>query len=310
MLGLVNFFNYKIDYANEYPLPTKKFGLTTNEFTFGNIERWVIHNHFQSCYIILSKVFNTLYDISLSIEMTFNPNHYDEYSEASKCIFEGFDFLKSNYTDEKNYAQLEKELYQSLQFLRSLLNQLSPVIETLQKRDTRTAILLLRSLFSLDLRPDRSAKKEPKFSELIDEYTNQKSYLVDLFRTLQEKNAYQHIFEYTNFEIKCQKSKNNNDNEKSIEYDVQFIIEHHAQQYPISINKIKNIGSWIYELMSAYHHQAFPSVLIPGLRTRVESDFSVLNTLLSIISLELLFMSIEKIRNKFCCGIQRRGCPA
>ena len=308
MLGLINFDNYKIDYADEYPLPIQKIGLTTHEFAFGNIERWGVQNHFQLCYIILSKVFNTLYDISLSIEMTFNPNHYNEYSEASKCVFEGFDFLKSNYTNE-DYTQVEKELYESLHFLASLLNQLSPVIEMLQQRNTRTAILLLRSLFSLDLRSNRLVEKKSKFSELIDEYADQKSYLLDLFSTLLEKNAYQHIFEYTTFEFACQKSKNNDGSENSAKYDIKLVIAHRVQRYDVSIEKVKNIGSWIYELMAAYHHHIFPSVLIPGMRRNINSDFSVLNTLLSIVSLELLFMSIEKIETSFAVEYRKDTVP-
>ena len=76
---------------------------------------------------------NSVYDISLAIEKTFNPNHYaidpsvlvaiegeksniNRYSEVSKCLNEGFDFLKSNYESDEAYAQLEREIHDFIYF--------------------------------------------------------------------------------------------------------------------------------------------------------------------------------------------------
>ena len=76
MLTLLNFKNYQLDYAIEYPEAIKQYEMTVRTPLNRDFEGWFFHNDFQSIYIILSKVFNALYDISLSIEMTFNPNSY------------------------------------------------------------------------------------------------------------------------------------------------------------------------------------------------------------------------------------------
>ena len=165
MLSLLNFRNYDLDYVVEYPILIEQFEMTAE--THLNFTGWFFQNDFESFYNVLSTVFNSVYDISLAIEKTFNPNHYandrsilaatdgeksNRYAEVSKCLNEGFGFLKSNCESGEAYAQLESEMHDSLFFLRSVLNELSSVIISLQKRDTKTALLLLRSLFSLDLR--------------------------------------------------------------------------------------------------------------------------------------------------------------
>ena len=67
----------------------------------------------------------------------------------------------------------------------------------------------------------------------------------------------------------------------------------------VSINKVAGFGSLIYELMCKYHHNAFPPQLIPGMRMHGDNEFSVLNSILAIVSLELLFISAEKIEKVF-----------
>ena len=131
MLGLLNFRNYKLEYAIEYPEAIKQYKMTARTSLYRDFEGWFFHNDFQSIYIILSKIFNALYDISLSIEMTFNPNWYiadgkiDE--EANTSLYEGFDFLRSHYND-KDYTLLENEIYQSLNFMYRVMNELAPII--------------------------------------------------------------------------------------------------------------------------------------------------------------------------------------
>ena len=208
MLALLNFHNYELDYAIEYPESIEQYKMRADYNLGRDFKNWVFHSDFQSLYIVLAKVFNALYDISQLIEMTFNPNWYmdrdsnfsitdknkKELNEASNCLDEGFGFLKSNYGDE-DYTRLENEITESLNFLRQLMNGLSSIVSFLQKRDTRTALLLLRSLFSLNLRFYLSNEKKPKISELIDTYSNKKSYLSGYLLGV--------LFEQNFYELKC-----------------------------------------------------------------------------------------------------------
>ena len=189
MLTLLNFRNYDLDYVIEYPVSIEQFEMTAE--TPLNFAGWFFRNDFESFYNVLSTVFNSVYDISLAIEKTFNPNHYaidpsigeknNRYSEVSKCLNEGFAFLKSNYESNEVYLELQAKIHNSLFFLRSVLNGLSEIIISLQKRNTKTALLLLRSLFSFDLRPYFLKEDKPKFSELVDRHCNKESYLSPLF---------------------------------------------------------------------------------------------------------------------------------
>ena len=303
MLGLLNFRNYELDYAIEYPEAIKQDEMTAKTPLNRNFEGWFFHNDFQSIYIILSKVFNDLYDISLSIEMTFNSNSYITDgkidTDVGTCLSEGFSSLKSYYSD-KDYTLLEDEISESLNFLRRVMNELSPIISFLQKRDTKTALILLRSLFSLDLRFYFSDKKKPKFSELIDIHSNEESYLSEFFDILLQKSSYEHIFQANNFEFNV--SANN-----EIEFDFRPNLEY--QRGVIRINKVTGLGSLIYELMSKYHHNAFPPQLIPGMRMHGDNKFSVLNSILSVVSLELLFISMEKIEKSFHIEKTESGVP-
>ena len=84
MLSLLNFRNYELDYVIEYPEAVSQYKMTARTPLSSDFEGWFFHNDFQSIYIVLSKVFNALYDISLSIEMTFNPNCYITDGEIDK----------------------------------------------------------------------------------------------------------------------------------------------------------------------------------------------------------------------------------
>ena len=312
MITLLNFRNYDLDYVVEYPVSIEQVEMTAE--THLNFTDWFFQNDFESFYNILSTVFNSVYDISLAIEKTFNPNHYtidrpigvstqkemsNRYAKVSNCLSEGFDFLRSNYKSDKAYDQLENEMHNSLFFLRSVLNEVSPVIISLQKRDTKTALLLLRSLFSLDLRPYFFRKDKPKFSELVDGHCNKESYLLPLFSALLEQSAYEHIFQANNFGFNW-----NKDNHK-IKFDFRPDWETDKgerktdNRWTITMSPIEGFGSWIFHLMATYHHHAFPSQLIPGMRLRGNNQYNVLNSLLSIASLELLFMAVEKIESSF-----------
>ena len=303
MLGLLNFRNYELDYAIEYPEAIKQDEMTAKTPLNRNFEGWFFHNDFQSIYIILSKVFNDLYDISLSIEMTFNSNSYITDgkidTDVGTCLSEGFSSLKSYYSD-KDYTLLEDEISESLNFLRRVMNELSPIISFLQKRDTKTALILLRSLFSLDLRFYFSDKKKPKFSELIDIHSNQESHLSELFDILLRKSSYEHIFRATNFGFNV--SDNN-----VIEFDFRPNPEY--QSGFVHINNIAGLGSLLYELMSKYHHNAFPYQLIPGMRIHGHNEFRALNSILSVVSLEFLFMSTNKIEKSFHIEKTESGVP-
>ncbi len=303
MLCLLNFRNYELDYALEYPEAVQEYKITAKTPLHGDFERWFFHNDFQSIYIILSRVFNALYDISLSIEMTFNPNWYITDGEIDKevniSVSEGFNFLKSCYNDE-DHDLLESEIYESLNFLRKVMNELSPIISSLQKKDTKTALILLRSLFSLDLRFYFSDKKKPKFSELIDIHSNKEPHLSELFDILLCQTSYEHIFRASHFEF-------NINDKNDIEFDFRPNPEYKSGI--VRINKVAGFGSLIYELMSKYHHNAFPSQLIPGMRTHGDNEFSVLNSILSIVSLELLFISAKKIEKSFHIEKTESGVP-
>ena len=235
--------------------------------------------------------------------MTFNPNCYITDGEIDKdadiSLSEGFNFLKSCYND-KDYDLLEKEIYESLNFLRRVINELSPIVNCLQKRDTKTALILLRSLFSLDLRFYFSDKKKPKFSELIDIHSNQESHLSELFDILLRKSSYEHIFRATNFGFNV--SDNN-----VIEFDFRPNPEY--QSGFVHINNIAGLGSLLYELMSKYHHNAFPYQLIPGMRIHGHNEFRALNSILSVVSLEFLFMSTNKIEKSFHIEKTESGVP-
>ena len=302
MLSLLNFRNYKLEYAIEYPEAIKQYEMTTKTSLNRDFEGWFCHNDFQSIYIILSKIFNALYDISLSVEMTFNPNWYivdgkiDQ--EADISLGEGFDFLKSHYNAE-DYALLEGEVYQSLNFLHKVMNELSPVVSFLQRRDTKTALILLRALFSLDLRFYFSNESKPKFSELIDTHSNKEPYLLKFFDVLLQKNSYEHIFRASGFGFYV--------GNKKIKFDFRPSI-----QYPkktVSIDNIYGFGSLIHGLMPKYHHNAFPQPLIPGMRKYGDNEFSVLNSILSIVSLELLFMATDQIEKSFHIEKTEAGVP-
>ena len=65
------------------------------------------------------------------------------------------------------------------------------------------------------------------------------------------------------------------------------------------MSPVEGFGSWVFRLMATYHHHAFPSQLIPGMRLRGNNQYNVLNSLLSIASLELLFMAVKKIESSF-----------
>lgn len=312
MITLLNFRNYDLDYVVEYPVSIEQVEMMVE--THLNFTGWFFQNDFESFYNVLSTVFNFVYDISLAIEKTFNPNHYtidrpvsvstrkeisNRYAEVSKCLSEGFGFLKSNYESDKAYDQLENEIHDSLFFLRSVLNGLSSVIISLQKRDTKTALLLLRSLFSLDLRPYFLRKDKPKFSELVDGHCNKESYLSPLFSALLEQSAYEHIFQANDFGF------NWNKNNQKIKFDFRPDWETDKgereadNRWVITMSPIEGFGSWIFHLMATYHHHAFPSQLIPGMRLHGNNQYNVLNSLLSIVSLELLFMALEKIESSF-----------
>ena len=320
MLVLLNFNNYELDYAIEYPESIDQDKMRVDYKLGEDFKNWVFHSDFQSLYIVLAKVFNALYDISRLIEQTFNPNWYidhnsdfsltdknrKELDEAHKCLHEGFGFLNSNYSDE-DYTRLENEMTESLNFLRQLMNGLSSIVSFLQKRDTRTALLLLRSLFSLDLRFYLSDAKKPKISELIDTYSNEKSYLSEhLLGVLFEQNSYEHIFQARGFGFSV--------NENKIGFD--FRHDHGKREInfekpekgTVIVPNVDGFGSWIHELMAKYHHHAFPTALIPGMRRR-HNDFSVLNSVLSITSLELLFIAIEKIEGSFQIKRVEDGVP-
>lgn len=303
MLTLLNFKNYQLDYAIEYPKAIKQYEMMPTTPLDRDFERWFFHNDFQSIYIILSKVFNALYDISLSIEMTFNSNSYITDGEIDKnvnsCLSEGFSFLKSNY-DDKHYTLLEDEISESLNFLRRVMNELSPIVSFLQKRDTKSALILLRALFSLDLRFYFSNEKKPKFSDLINTHSNKESYLSDLFDVLLQKSSYEHIFQANNFGF-------NVSNDNKLEFDFRPNPEY--QKGVVHTKKVTGLGSLVYELMCAYHHNAFPPQLIPGMRIHGDSEFSVLNSILSVVSLELLFMSAEKIEKSFDLEQNDSGLP-
>ena len=312
MITLLNFRNYDLDYVVEYPILIEQFEMTAE--THWNFAGWFFQNDFESFYNVLSTVFNSVYDISLSIEKTFNPNHYtidrstlattdgeksDRYTEVSKCLDEGFDFLKSNCESGEAYAQLESEMHDSLFFLRTVLNGLSSVIVSLQKRDTKTALLLLRSLFSLDLRSYFAKGDKPKFSELVDRHCKKESYLSPLFSLLLEQGAYEHIFQANGFGFNWNKNKH------KIEFDFRPDWERDKgegekdERWIITMSPVEGFGSWVFHLMATYHHHAFPSQLIPGMRLRGNNQYNVLNSLLSIASLELLFMAVEKIESSF-----------
>lgn len=314
MLDLLNFRNYELEYATEYPDAIKQYEMTANTNLNRDFERWFFHNDFQSIYIILSTVFNALYDISLSIEMTFNPNWYmtDEGidKEALTSIYEGFESLQSYYNEE-DYALLEDEISESLNFLCRVMNELSPIVSFLQKRDTKTALLLLRSLFSLDLRFYFSDENKIKFSDLIDTHSKQEAYLLKLFDVLLQKNSYDHIFQAHNFLFKVIDYKaSDNSEKKEIKFD--FRPDPRYQEYRrgvVCVNNIAGLGSLIYELMAKYHHNAFPPQLMPGMSRHRGNDFSVLNSILSVVSLELLFISAEKIEKSFRIEKIESGIP-
>ena len=69
------------------------------------------------------------------------------------------------------------------------------------------------------------------------------------------------------------------------------------------------MGSLLYELMSKYHHNAFPYQLIPGMRIHGHNEFRALNSILSVVSLELLFMSMNKIEKSFHIEKTESGVP-
>ena len=75
--------------------------------------------------------------------------------------------------------------------------------------------------------------------------------------------------------------------------------EEKDKRWIITMQSIEGFGSWIFHLMATYHHHAFPSQLIPGMRLRGNNQYNVLNSLLSIASLELLFIAVEKIESSF-----------
>ncbi len=315
MLALLNFKNYQLDYAIEYPDAIKRCEMTATTRLNKDFEGWFFHSDFQSIYIILSKVFNALYDISLSIEMTFNPNSYitdveiDE--DVNMILSEGFNSLKSNYNDKDN-TLLEDEISESLNFLRRVMNELSPIVSFLQSRDTKTALILLRALFSLDLRfyfSINQNNKKPKFSELIDIHSSKECYLSELYDMLLEKNTYEHIFQAKNFKFEVIDYKaSDNSEKKKIEFDFRPNPEYQSEVIR-SKEKVAGFGSLIYELMCMYHHNAFPPQLIPGMRMHGNTDFSVLNSILSVVSLELLFMSAEKIEKSFHIEKTESGVP-
>lgn len=312
MITLLNFENYDLDYVVEYPVSIEKFEMTAE--THLNFAGWFFENDFESFYNILSTVFNSVYDISLAIEKTFNPNHYaidpsvliaikgeenNRYSEVSKCLSEGFDNLKSNYESDKPYDQLENEIHDSLFFLRSVLNGLSPVVTFLQKRDTKTALLLLRSLYSLDLRPYFLKETKPKFSKLVDRHCNKESYLLPLFSALLEQGANEHIFQANGFGFNWNENKHKIEFDFRPDWETDKGEEEKDNRWVITMSPVEGFGSWIFHLMATYHHHAFPSQLIPGMRLRGNSKYNVLNSLLSIASLELLFLAVEKIESSF-----------
>ncbi len=312
MITLLNFENYDLDYVVEYPVSIEQFEITAE--TPLNFAGWFFQNDFESFYNVLSTVFNSVYDISLAIEKTFNPNHYaidpsvliaikgeenNRYSEVSKCLSEGFDFLKSNCESDKTYDQLENEIHDSLFFLRSVLNGLSPVVTSLQKRDAKTALLLLRSLFSLDLRPYFLKENKPKFSKLVDRHCNKESYLLPLFSALLEQGAYEHIFRANGFGFNWNENKHKIEFDFRPDWEIDKGEEEKDERWVITMSPVEGFGSWIFHLMATYHHHAFPSQLIPGMRLRGNSKYNVLNSLLSIASLELLFMAVEKIESSF-----------
>ena len=312
MITLLNFGNYDLDYVVEYPVSIEQFETTAE--TPLNFAGWFFGNDFESFYNVLSTVFNSVYNISLAIEKTFNPNHYaidpsilvaiegkesNRYSEVSKCLNEGFAFLKSNYESDEAYAQLESEIHDSLSFLRSMLNGLSEVVVSLQKRNTKTALLLLRSLFSLDLRHYFLKADKPKFSELVDRHCNKESYLSPLFSVLLEKGAYEHIFRANGFGFNWNKNKHKIEFDFRPDWETDKGEGKKDKRWIITMPSIEGFGSWIFHLMATYHHHAFPSQLIPGMRLRGNNQYDVLNSLLSIASLELLFMAVEKIESSF-----------
>lgn len=312
MITLLNFRNYDLNYVVEYPVLIEQVEMTAE--THLNFAGWFFQNDFESFYNVLSTVFNSVYDISLAIEKTFNPNHYtidrpvsvstekeipDRYTEVSKCLSEGFGFLKSNYESDKTYDQLENEMHDSLFFLRSVLNGLSPIVTSLQKRDTKTALLLLRSLFSLDLRPYFLKDDKPKFSELVDRHCDKESYLSPLFSVLLEQGTYEHIFQANGFGFNWDKNKHEIEFDFRPHWETDKGAGKKDERWIITMPSIEGLGSWVFHLMATYHHHAFPSQLIPGMRLRGNNQYNVLNSLLSIVSLELLFMAVEKIESSF-----------
>ena len=54
MLSLLNFRNYELDYAIEYPEAISQYKMTTRTRLSSDFEGWFFHNDFQSIYILYS----------------------------------------------------------------------------------------------------------------------------------------------------------------------------------------------------------------------------------------------------------------
>ena len=125
------------------------------------------------------------------------------------------------------------------------------------------------------------------------------SHLSKLFEVLREKNSYEHIFRASDFRFNVDGNKIKFDFRPNPEYD----------RGTVSINKVTGFGSLLHGLMSKYHHNAFPQSFIPGMREYSGNEFSVLNSILSIVSLELLFMATDKIEKSFHIKKTEAGVP-
>ena len=181
--------------------------------------------------------------------------------------------------------ETDRNLYKALYFANNMVNFISHVLYDLQKNDGWKAANNLRGLFAFKL--------EEKLTEIIDSECADKDHVKSLLRQVKFERTYNHLFRT---QSACVENCTNTEKER---INVSFILDSKTQlkeKNSLQID-VDSIGSFFYSFLSKILHQAMPNYLLPN--SRKSSDYADYNILLSIISMEILLIVSQKIKNSF-----------
>ncbi len=275
MLSLSNYRAYSITPVKTHILHrNNKKNCYLNSVRYWSSE-WEIYTVQQDIFMNLSAFFNSLCQHLFLIEKTFNINYYEE-EERSRVM----GLVSRNDETDSN-------LYKALCFANNMVNFISHVLYDLQKNDGWKASNNLRSLFAFKI------EEQTQLTDVIDLECSDKDYLKSLLERMKCEKTYNHLFRT---QSACVENCTNTKKEK---IKVSFILDSEKQlkeKGSLQID-VDSIGNFFYSFLSKILHQAMPNYLLPN--SRKSSDYADYNILLSIISMEILLIVSQKIKDSF-----------